>query len=417
MSHLVNNRLMFGNMLLVDSEVWVERYNKALNHLTGRRTNLTEFHIDISGFSPEVAEELGNNDYLNPKHAHRQFIILSSQQASSPMLRGEFSFLRDGVKEFIKQNEAAIITATAYDVLIGEIDDAAWMIRDASDLSKIRSVKISARAMSEQAVDSSKMAGLADRFMNEERGWLDHDLIAEMIVLSGKGGGLLKNPVVINDFIFKTDSFYSNMFGGVYIIREGDAKYAIFRDEKRVTEIPGHDVISIDDEREVFNAFSENRWLGHIAIFEKEALPSLCRKMDYLSIGLICSHAEESPQGLSTGDLNAERSRRGLGMTDKMREISLVIRCIEHDDPVDNVNIRNAAWPLLTYGKTEHSNMEVNAVLAEISGDLAILFALNKNAFYQRFSSMSECEQASFARRIADDYLSCKKSFRSKNHI
>lgn len=107
MSHLVNNRLMFGNMLLVDSEVWVERYNKALNHLTGRRTNLTEFHIDISGFSPEVAEELGNNDYLNPKHAHRQFIILSSQQASSPMLTGEFSFLRDGVKEFIKQNEAS----------------------------------------------------------------------------------------------------------------------------------------------------------------------------------------------------------------------------------------------------------------------------------------------------------------------
>ena len=60
MHRLIERGLMFGNLIHIDSPVLVERYNRALKHLTGKTTALSDFHIDISGYSPEVGDELGD---------------------------------------------------------------------------------------------------------------------------------------------------------------------------------------------------------------------------------------------------------------------------------------------------------------------------------------------------------------------
>jgi hypothetical protein len=65
MHRLIEKGLMFGNLIRVDSPVQIDRYNRALRHLTGKTTALTEFHIDMSGYSPEVGDELGDDLYLN----------------------------------------------------------------------------------------------------------------------------------------------------------------------------------------------------------------------------------------------------------------------------------------------------------------------------------------------------------------
>jgi hypothetical protein len=41
------------------SRIWSERYNKALKAFGLPETVLEEFRIDMTGFSPEIAEELG----------------------------------------------------------------------------------------------------------------------------------------------------------------------------------------------------------------------------------------------------------------------------------------------------------------------------------------------------------------------
>ena len=60
MKRLIEKGLMFGNLVEVSSPQLVERYNRALKHLAGKTTTLTDFHIDISGYSPEVGDELGD---------------------------------------------------------------------------------------------------------------------------------------------------------------------------------------------------------------------------------------------------------------------------------------------------------------------------------------------------------------------
>ena len=49
MKRLIEKGLMFGNLVEVSSPQLIERYNRALKHLTGKTTALTDFHIDISG--------------------------------------------------------------------------------------------------------------------------------------------------------------------------------------------------------------------------------------------------------------------------------------------------------------------------------------------------------------------------------
>ena len=60
MNRLVENELIYGRLLPVAEPHLVARYNKALRAFGLPETKLAEFRIDMTGFSPEIAEELGD---------------------------------------------------------------------------------------------------------------------------------------------------------------------------------------------------------------------------------------------------------------------------------------------------------------------------------------------------------------------
>ena len=120
MKRLIKSGLMFGNLIHVDSPALVERYNRALKNLTGKTTQLTDFYIDISGYSPEVGDELGDHLYLNHAGVNRQFILLSPDQKRSPLLNAMFSTSRGILRQFITENEPQLFALTARDAVAGE---------------------------------------------------------------------------------------------------------------------------------------------------------------------------------------------------------------------------------------------------------------------------------------------------------
>src|SRR6056297_2472773 len=121
MNRLIRTGLMFGNLIHVGSPALVERYNRALEHLTGRTTALIDFYIDISGYSPEVGHELDDHHYLNHAGVNRQFILLTTQQKTAPLLEASFSTSRGILRQFIEANEAALFALTARDAVAGEL--------------------------------------------------------------------------------------------------------------------------------------------------------------------------------------------------------------------------------------------------------------------------------------------------------
>ena len=138
MKRLIETGLMYGNLVHVGGPLMVARYNRALKRLLGRTTTLTDFYVDISGFSPEVAQELGDPLYLNPNGVNRQFILMTPDQKYAPLLDAKFSFSRDVLRDYIDTNEAALFALTARDAVVGELLNSVFSADDPAHLLNIK---------------------------------------------------------------------------------------------------------------------------------------------------------------------------------------------------------------------------------------------------------------------------------------
>ncbi len=135
MMPLITRGLMFGNLVALDSPALVARCNRALKHLTGRTTALPDFHLDISGYSPEIGDEFGDTRDLNPDGANRKFILLTTEQKRAPRLEaGSLPIApamdlgdRNDIADWLDRNGLAESIATARGV------DTAALLRQKMD--------------------------------------------------------------------------------------------------------------------------------------------------------------------------------------------------------------------------------------------------------------------------------------------
>src|SRR6056297_429287 len=159
---------MFGNLIHVASPALVERYNRALTHLTGKTTALTDFYVDISGYSPEVGHELGDDLYLNHAGVNRQFILLTTDQRQAPLLNAQFSTSRGILKQFIEENEPALFALTARDAVAGELVNSVYDMSSPERLFDIRRITVEADTTNGALRQADKLDEKVERFMTEE---------------------------------------------------------------------------------------------------------------------------------------------------------------------------------------------------------------------------------------------------------
>src|SRR5690606_40477112 len=130
MDLLLDNDLIYARLLPIEEPHLIERYNKALAAFGLPPTKLSRIEIDRSGFSPQIAEELGDPDYLDPNGINRRFIILSPRQIELPVVHTAFSNTSQLMFEFLSRNARAIHAVTIRDVLYGEIEDSVSEVED-----------------------------------------------------------------------------------------------------------------------------------------------------------------------------------------------------------------------------------------------------------------------------------------------
>ncbi len=145
MKRLIKSGLMFGNLIHVDSPALVERYNRALKHLTGKTTQLTDFHIDISGYSPEVGHELDDHLYLNHAGVNRQFILLLDASENRAAAEREILDLaRHPAAVYRGKRSRSCSALTARDAVAGELVNSVYDMSSPARLFDIRKITIEA---------------------------------------------------------------------------------------------------------------------------------------------------------------------------------------------------------------------------------------------------------------------------------
>ncbi len=218
---LRENDLIFGRLLTVDEPHLIERYNKALTAFGLKPTKLKSFQIDRTGFSPEIAEECGE-DYLDPNAVNRRFIILTPAQIGLPVVHTAFSNTSQLMFEFMSANQRTIDALTIKDVIYGEIEDSVSKVEDIEDLLSINQVEFKVLSAEDVLGKAAELGKLVDRLKQEPDAWRNDAMLNRMVGLAKVCGDIRENALVPDRVIFRHNAYWTSHFGGLYVFIDPD---------------------------------------------------------------------------------------------------------------------------------------------------------------------------------------------------
>lgn len=396
MERLIEKGLMFGNLIRVDSPVLVERYNRALKHLTGRQTAQNVFHIDISGYSPEIGDEFGDDLYLNHKGVNRQFILLTTEQATAPLLNAKFSTSRGILRQFIEENRAELFALTARDAVAGELVNSVYMADTPAKLFDIRKITIEADTTSGTVAAAAKLGAMIDRFKTAPDGWYDDVLIADMIGMAKKTGDVVRNPVSLRRMSFGQENFWTAHFGGIYIFRGVEHPAAIVAGTKdAVGDLPIPYTFDLRDRSAIARFLSLNDLVEPIIKARGiDAAAILHQKMDFI-VASVAAQMQEDLTGATRHDLRRLGRHYAAQLPQEWQGLAALLRWAEEDGPWPTITSDHPAYFYTLRAKSHVDADLVNRLLAELTPlDIRQLFICHKEAFYAAYARWPEEKQA-----------------------
>jgi len=406
MKRLIEKGLMFGNLHHVESPALVDRYNRALEHLTGKQTTLDDFHIDISGYSPEVGDELDDHLYLNHGGVNRQFILLSTDQKRCPLLNVKFSTSHDILHRFISENSAQLFALTATDCVAGELVNSVFEVSSPRKLFDIRRVGIEADTPGGTLQHAGKLAELIDRFKTQEDAWFDDVLIAEMITLAGKSGDIARNPVRLKHTQYEQKNFWTAHFGGVYLFQ--DLKHPALlsaQDKSELGDLPIKYIFDRDDRNRIAKFFDYNGLTEPIIKSPGiDGAAILQQKMDFIVIDIAADHGFDL-SGLNRADMRRLARQNAALLPQEYTGLSELLNWATGGGDWPRITSDHPAY-FYTLRAAETPDRDlVNMLLADLSPlDIRQLFICHKELFYRLYAGWPDAKKTYVANFLEREY-------------
>ncbi|MQX48012.1 DUF6638 family protein [Sinorhizobium medicae] len=422
MKRLLEAELIYGRLLDILEPHLIARYNKALEGFGLKRTSLQRFSIDMTGFSPEIAEELGDRDYLDPNRVNRRFIILTPAQAELPVVHTSFSNTAALMHEFFNANSRAINAITIKDALYGEIEDSVSVVEDIDDLLSINEVRFRVLSAEDMLGKATELRELVDRLKKVPNAWADDAMLGRMVELAKATGDIRQNVLVPDELVFRHEAFWANHFSGVYV----------FLDEKTTTVICDPSV----------PGFRRSRpWqVSYIAITDYARIYDFLAASNRLQLpqaswvqasGLFQHRADMVIRGLvndADPEIDLRRADRIWLQTWIHRNAALVARdgaypfiqemsrAIAATGTIKMQDVAPKNRFLLVRAAPQHPDQWlVNRLVSElVPRDFVSRFVFDKQGFYKAYEGYSETFREYVVATLTGTYLKDKTAFRQK---
>lgn len=423
MQRLIENGMLYGRLMRVDAPHLVERYNRALERMGMQRTALERFHIDASGYSLEIADELGDTSYLDPQGVNRRFIILSGEQRTLPLIRTHFSSDIGILRRFFEANARMIDVVTLRDALYGEIENLVFAVERIEDLLAIGSVSFQVHSANGLIDEARALADLAQEFEDEPGSWRNRALHARIVEAAKRCGDVRRNDTIPQNLVFPWPSaFHTTHFGGLYVLRRPSGPVLIGRPADG-TEIPeGGRLLSLDDVAGVL-AFLEEEALIEApnAVWLKDSRLVEQRFRACVADILARSAPEVAPAelldegyfnrwvhkhtALLRGDARFRVLARARALLANGGDLERFIAGLA---PEESVLLRRAL-------PEDPDAWEVNRILSEFCGfDLISVFVLDKERFYALYEALDERRRDYAVGLIQTGYIDSKRQVRER---
>ena len=413
-----------GRLMRIAEPHLVARYNEALTGFGLPETRLGTFQIDMTGFSPEVAEELEDIDYLDPGRINRRYIILSPQQRDLPVIHTAFSNTGQLMHEFFDANARAINALTIKDVIYGEIDDPVLEAKTIEDLLSIEQVTFrvfTGNDLSDQAV---KLRQLVDRLEQEDDAWRDDAMIEDMIELAKVCGDIRSNALVPKLVVFRHEAFWTSHFGGVYV----------FIDDKETTVIGDPSAPGFRRSRPWTVSYIDRRDEDLIYRFLMETgrieLPRAMwiERSDWITMrrnAMIARLALHADPGDKPQPENKRWVSNWLKRNAKLVEeqgtipfLNWAERTLDEWSSIDVNRLDTRGRYILSRAKPNHPDAWlVNRLISDyVPFDWLSRYAFNKPSFFEDYRSWGENQRSFVVDRLRSAYLPDKAGWRERHY-
>jgi hypothetical protein len=422
MKRLAEHSLIYGRMMEVAEAFEIQRYNSAMRGFGLPETKLKRFRIDMTGFSPEIADELGDQQYLDPNGINRRFIIISPEQRHLPVVHTAFSNTEELMHEFFKANARAINALTIKDACYGEIEDSIYIVDDLSDLLDIETVEFKVKTGQDLTGKANELRAGLDRLKKSDDLWRDDDAIQKMVDLAIQVGDIRQNDIVPKEVVFKHNAFWTSHFGGIYVFSDG-RKTTVIGDQSA----PGFrkanpwttSAISLSDRGQVLDFLIETgrvewprgSWLEKSGFLEHRI---------QMRLAWVMAQNDEDFD-FSKIDQDAFRSwaysnARQLGDDKVLKELRYAESLVDDWSELDDDDVSQQTFAALLRAKPGHQDQWlVNRLLGEyVQWDFIARFVFNKQGFYGDWPNHSNNYADYITDRLTKNYLTDKEGLRKR---
>lgn len=424
MNLLREKNLIFGSLFTVDEPHLIERYNRALEGFGLAPTKLDKFQIDMTGFSPEIADELGNSEYLDPAGINRRFIILTPDQSELPVVHTYFSNTEDLMVQFYQLNARALYALTIKDVVFGEIEDSVFSVDNIEDLLAIEQVEFKISTPSKLLAKAAKLKTMIEKLRKEPEAWRNDNLINTMVETVKTTGDIRTNTLLPDEVIFRHNTYWTAHFGGVYVFIDedsttviGDPKAPGFR-RSRPWQVS---YLDINDRERVYDFLVETgrielprgSWLERTGLLEKRSK----------RVALWMAKELEPELDFNRTDQRWVKSwvARNPGLVDNEGSIPLiawVTAQLSNWSELDMREINPDHRFVLCRAMPEHEDrFLVNRLISEyLPFDYMMRYIYNKPSFYKEYKTWPETYRAFVVDEVSNKYLSDRLGYRQRNY-
>lgn len=234
MQKLEEADLYKGELILVSGKL-VERYNKCLVKLGFTETNLTSFFIDGIGWSPEIAAEKEQPHYLNNGEANPHCIIITPLQKGLPVYNPFHSFDRELMKQVFIVHGKAIDNITRDSAICVDFDQRIDVFYEPLDVLRYKNVTVKFRLVDNLNEAKKEQLALLALF-KEGNNFIDEAIHQKILASSKKYGDLRERKLSLHDLNYTITSFYTQAFGGIFVLKSFLSPILIFEDIEAYNE-------------------------------------------------------------------------------------------------------------------------------------------------------------------------------------
>ncbi|MEY8849131.1 DUF6638 family protein [Psychroserpens sp. XS_ASV72] len=222
---------LYRSELIPISGKLVERYNQCLKKLGFTETKLAKFSIDGIGWSPEIAEEKKDQNYLSNGESNPHGIIISPLQNNKPVYLPNHTFDRDMMQQVFKSYGDKINDITRDSAICLDFDQRIDAFYEPLDVLKYNVIHINFHLMNNLYHQQQEQFALIEKF-KQGHNFIDEDLHDQLLSSAKTYGDLRQRNLEIPGIDFKVSSFYTKAFGGVYVLRDFISPILVYEDMK-----------------------------------------------------------------------------------------------------------------------------------------------------------------------------------------